>query len=77
MKKDATVQVRVSSATKSAAIAILQKLGLSASQAVDIFLRKIIAKKGLPFNLSLEKNDRDENYREIKNSADLRKTLNV
>lgn len=44
-----TVQVRVDEQTKKASSKILEDLGLDISSAVKVYLKQIIATKGIPF----------------------------
>jgi len=47
------------------------------SQAINIFYSKIVLRKGIPFDLSLEENDRDENYTKIRDSKHLKEMLAI
>lgn len=53
MAKTSTVFARVEPDVKEQAEMILNNLGLSISNAVDIYLRQIIMKRGLPFDVSM------------------------
>ena len=53
MAKTASIQVRVEPNIKLEVEKILKALGLSTSEAINIFMRKIIAEKGIPFSLSI------------------------
>jgi DNA-damage-inducible protein J len=44
-----TISIRIEEATKKAASKMLGELGLDMSSAVNIFLRQVVAEKGLPF----------------------------
>ena len=50
MKSD-VVHARIQSSVKSDSEKILKIIGISISQAIDLFLRQVILKKGLPFKL--------------------------
>lgn len=54
MAKEASIFVRVDPEVKRQAEAVLYELGLSMGAAIDIFLRQVVAKKKIPFELSLE-----------------------
>ena len=54
MAKSATVFARVEPNVKEQAEAILTNLGLSMSNAVDIYLRQIVMRKGIPFDVSMD-----------------------
>ncbi len=49
-----TIQVRTEEKTKRAAMKILKNLGLDLSTAINIYLVKIIAKQGIPFEILTE-----------------------
>lgn len=56
MSKSATVFARVEPNIKEQAEAILNNLGVSMSNAVDIYLRQIVMRKGIPFDVSMTVN---------------------
>ena len=53
MTKTGTVRARISPVLKDSAEAILDSLGLNASQAITIFYRQVELHNGLPFEVSL------------------------
>ena len=53
MAKTASVNIRIDPKIKSAADGIFSHFGLSVSDAVNIFLHKVIIVGGLPFDLTL------------------------
>jgi len=55
MAKSAYVNVRVEEGVKIKAEEILNELGINTSTAIDIFLKQIILKDGLPFDVRLPK----------------------
>lgn len=69
MAKDAQINVRVDSSVKTEVDQILQELGISASEAINMFYNLIRLYKGLPFDVkipnqetiaSMEKSERGE-----------------
>lgn len=52
-----TIHIRVDSEVKDNAEGILNSLGLTLSGAVNVFLRKIIQEKGIPFSLKSDSKD--------------------
>ena len=56
MKSD-IVHARVDTEVKKDSERILNILGISMSQAIDLFLRQVVLKKGLPFPLDSEENE--------------------
>jgi len=47
-----TIQVRTPEKTKKSAMQVLEKLGLDLSTAINIYLVQIIAKNGIPFEVT-------------------------
>lgn len=83
------INIQIDSETKRKATDILNDLGLSMSTAINIFLRQVIKKDGLPFDVNNNSNDdlldaieeiRDminnpQNYPSYTNREDLKKAL--
>ena len=83
------INIQIYSETKRKATDILNDLGLSMSTAINIFLRQVIKKDGLPFEVNNNSNDdlldaieeiRDminnpQNYPSYTNREDLKKAL--
>lgn len=55
--KSEVVHARVQADVKSDSEKILNVVGISLSQAIDLFLRQIILKKGIPFKLDSEEKE--------------------
>jgi len=53
MVKSANLYIRVEPKVKENAEAILLQLGIPMSNAVDIFLKQVILRRGLPFDVTL------------------------
>ena len=51
MRKTATVRARIEPDLKKKAEHVLEDLGLSATQAINLFYRQVTLCKGLPFNV--------------------------
>lgn len=45
-------QIRIEENTKKQAVELLEGLGLNLSDAVNMFLRQVILRKGIPFDIS-------------------------
>lgn len=56
-KKDAVLTVRIDSETKQNADKVLKNIGLDYSKAVNIFLRQVVIHNGIPFDISLKKEE--------------------
>jgi DNA-damage-inducible protein J len=53
MAKTETIRARVDAQLKADAEAVLDKLGLNASEAIRLFYRQVALRKGLPFDVKL------------------------
>ena len=45
-------QIRIEESTKKQAVELLEGLGLNLSEAVNMFLRQVILRKGIPFEIA-------------------------
>ncbi len=55
--KSEVVHARVQSDVKTDSEKILNLIGISLSQAIDLFLRQVVLKKGIPFKLDSEEKE--------------------
>ena len=55
--KSEVVHARVQSDVKAESEKVLSLIGISLSQAIDLFLRQVVLKKGLPFTLDCEEKE--------------------
>ncbi|MDH5718968.1 MAG: type II toxin-antitoxin system RelB/DinJ family antitoxin [Spirochaetia bacterium] len=53
MSKDATIQARINGDLKKKVEKILQKLGLSHSEAINVFYNQLEMHQGLPFSVKI------------------------
>jgi DNA-damage-inducible protein J len=53
MNKSATIQARIDPSVKSKAQKILNKLNISMSEAISIFLTQVSLNKGIPFEIKI------------------------
>jgi DNA-damage-inducible protein J len=53
MSKTAYITTRIEPALKASAEGVLQELGLSTTDAVTIFLRQVVLRRGLPFDVRI------------------------
>lgn len=58
-----TIQVRIDDQTKTASMALFEQLGITMSDAINMFLRQSIMRGEIPFTLSVPA--KLENYNEI------------
>ena len=54
-----TIQVRIDDQTKNASTALFEQLGITMSEAINLFLHQSIIRKGIPFALTVP--DKHEN----------------
>jgi len=53
MSLNATVRARIDESLKFDAETILKEIGLTTSQAINIFLKKVVSEHGIPFELKV------------------------
>jgi DNA-damage-inducible protein J len=53
MGKSAYITARIEPALKASAESVLQKLGVSTTDAITIFLRQVVMRRGFPFELRI------------------------
>lgn len=58
--KSEVVHARVQSNVKAESEKVLSVIGITLSQAIDLFLRQVILKKGLPFKLDSEEKEEND-----------------
>jgi len=68
MSLNATVRARVEESLKFDAEHILKEIGLTTSQAINIFLKKVVAEQGIPFELKVPSDRLKTAMNEAKNS---------
>jgi|AntAceMinimDraft_18_1070375.scaffolds.fasta_scaffold71197_1 DNA-damage-inducible protein J len=71
MAKTAYINVRVDEAVKLESEGILNELGINTSTAIDLFLKQIILKDGIPFDIRLPNLSYETKLKEIA------KTVNI
>ncbi|MFA5842762.1 MAG: type II toxin-antitoxin system RelB/DinJ family antitoxin [Candidatus Gracilibacteria bacterium] len=75
--KSAMIRARIEPKAKNDAECILRHLGLNPTDAISIFYRQIVIKKGIPFSLDLEEEDISGNYIPIKSNKHLKSILKL
>ena len=69
--KNEVIHARISEDIKKECDSILSNIGISMSQAIDLYLRQIVLKRGIPFELNeIEKETPTEELAYIINSVD-------
>jgi DNA-damage-inducible protein J len=67
MMLDATVRARIDSDLKNEVEAIFHELGLTTSQAITLFLKKVKIERGIPFELKIPNETTIKAMNEAKN----------
>ncbi len=57
MRKTAVITTRIEPGDKQEAEAILAQLGLTMSQAISIYIKQLILRRGLPFTVNIPNQD--------------------
>ena len=68
MPLNATVRARVDESLKFNAELVLKEIGLTTSQAINIFLKKVVSEHGIPFELKVPSSRLKSAMDEAKNS---------
>ncbi|XMB72249.1 type II toxin-antitoxin system RelB/DinJ family antitoxin [Mycoplasmatota bacterium WC30] len=73
MAKTAYVNVRVDEDVKTKAERILNELGINTSTAIDMFLKQIILKDGMPFDVRIPRFNNEKHLKELVEAINLPK----
>ena len=71
MAKTETVRARLEPELKKEAEAVLKELGLSTTEAIRLFYRQLVLRKGLPFDVKIPNAETREAMRQAKDGEDL------
>ena len=55
MAKETTVRARIDETLKEEAETVLKELGITTSQAINIYFSQIVLRQGLPFEVTIPK----------------------
>lgn len=67
VNKSETIHIRVSPDIKKESEIIFEKLGITTSYAVSMFLKQVIYKNGIPFDIVLPSEEEQERYVQLAN----------
>ena len=70
--KTTTIHARIEPKIKKDATLILSKLGLTASEAISLFLRQVSLTKGLPFELRIPNKESLKAIKDVRLKKDLK-----
>jgi len=73
--KTANIHARIDLEIKEKSMDILDKLGISVTQFIELNLRQLIKEKSLRFELELIKGDKKENYTGVKDLEHFKKLI--
>ncbi len=71
MARTATVRARMEPALKKEAEAVLETLGLSTTEAIRLFYRQLVLRKGLPFDVKIPNAETLEAMRQAQEGENL------
>ena len=71
MARTATVRARMEPALKKEAEAVLETLGLSTTEAIHLFYRQLVLRKGLPFDVKIPNAETLEAMRQAQEGENL------
>ncbi len=77
MPKNAIVRARIEPELKEKVETILNKIGLTPSQAIRLFLKQVELNNGLPFNLSIPNKITQKTFEDTDKGKDLIECKNV
>lgn len=77
MAKTETIRARVEPVLKEGAEGILKKLGLSSTEAITLFYRQVILRRGLPFNVELPNKETEETLRKSRQGKEIHTHSNL
>lgn len=73
----AVINTRVDENTKRQAQDILEKLEMSLSEAISVYLKQIIYQKGIPFDIKIPNDATIETFRKTDAGKDLHKVSDI
>ncbi|MCF8240130.1 MAG: type II toxin-antitoxin system RelB/DinJ family antitoxin [Melioribacteraceae bacterium] len=77
MNKTATIQTRIDPKVKSSAQRVLNKLNISMSEAISIFLTQVSLNKGIPFEIKVPNKTTEETLRKSEKGEGLHEVSDV
>ena len=77
MSKMAVINTRVDEDTKRQAQDILEKLEMSLSEAISVYLKQIIYQRGIPFDIKIPNDTTIKTFRKTDAGKDLHKVSDI
>ncbi len=66
MTKDSTIHARVDKQVKAQAVKVLGRVGMTTSEAINLFLKQIVLHKGLPFDVRVPNKETRQAMRDLR-----------
>jgi DNA-damage-inducible protein J len=77
MDKSAVIRARISPETKHDVEEVFEKLGLSTSEAINVFCQQVIMNKGIPFEVKIPNEETQASFREMESRGKVARFNNV
>ncbi|MCF8260465.1 MAG: type II toxin-antitoxin system RelB/DinJ family antitoxin [Melioribacteraceae bacterium] len=77
MNKTATIQTRIDPKVKNSAQRVLNKLNISMSEAISIFLTQVSLNKGIPFEIRVPNKTTEETLRKSEKGEELHEVSDI
>ena len=77
MNRSATIQARIDPSTKKKAQKIFDKLNISMSEAISLFLTQVSLNKGIPFDIKIPNEITEETLLKSENGEELHQVANT
>ena len=74
MPKDAQINIRLEGRLREDAEKVLKRLGVSVSEAVNIFLSQVVLQNGFPFDIKIPNEDTIKAFKQTEHDKDKLKT---
>lgn len=75
--RTAQLNVRTDPKVKSEAASILKKIGMTTSEAINLFLHRIVMEKGIPFDVKIPNEETIKAMEDIEKGRDLESAKTV
>lgn len=77
MSKTDTVRARINPKLKQEVETILESLGISTSQAINMFFSQVILRNGIPFDVSIPNKETEDTFKNTDNGKEIHKFSSV
>lgn len=77
MEKKGNIHIRVDTTSKEEAVKVLKRIGISITEAIEVYLRQVTIEKAVPFPLSLNEKNGETEFTNYNLSVRKSATINV